>query len=750
MIGIRKKNGSTAAEAAGGFVLALSAGYMLSDAQLAGAVTFADISLAGALSLPTSAAVLTGSLLRSIISENVGRNIVKIAAMIMILIIKLFFDDREEPKFCGIGTALSVFLAGVSVSVLIGEIWYKLIFYIVYGAISGYTAYSAAIIISGLKKRSVIDLTASGGCAYSVVYAIAISVLCTAHVPLIDLGIITGTAVTLGGLHFYRQTGGVVCGALTLCGAFLASPETGLSILLLPVAGLITGYVKERRYVVSAVVFVVTDVMLSVFTGISQGEVSSLINIVCGAFVFTVLAPFYSDRWLITEGSESNALPELMNARMSFLSDSIGNVRSESGRIAELLLDKADAAGDEEEISEQVCTHCFKRLFCWKNNYGTTKRGFRKLGELTEFSAETFPYELSDCLHTDELIELYKERSKQRATAKLLEMRFSESRQLMFEQIKIMEEMISAAGERLDVRYSSSVSCQVAEKLRKFGIVHNNVIAYYNSRNRLLIELYFSYGDCPRSFSRICDLISDELRIPLGSSEAVSSGKEVRVRLYEKPEYSLEVYGASMCAGGNKDNGDTSMVFGDGTGVSYVILSDGMGSGRKAAVESRLVVRLFRKLIGSGVNYISAIKMINSIMVTKSQEESFATLDAVRIDLDSGQLTVIKSGAASTLIKNRDGFVRVAAPNFPIGIYPQSEIYYRDCQFDEGDILIMFSDGVSENEYMYVKELLGKENDLKKIVDEICVKSEIFNPSPRSDDVTVIGVRMCRSQFVNM
>jgi stage II sporulation protein E len=116
-----------------------------------------------------------------------------------------------------------------------------------------------------------------------------------------------------------------------------------LSILLLPVAGLITGYVKERRYVVSAVVFVVTDVMLSVFTGISQGELSSLINIVCGAFVFTVLAPFYSDRWLITEGSESNALPELMNARMSFLSDSIGSVRSESGRIAELLLDKADA-----------------------------------------------------------------------------------------------------------------------------------------------------------------------------------------------------------------------------------------------------------------------------------------------------------------------------------------------------------------------------------------------------------------------
>lgn len=738
------------AEAIGSFILAIAAGYMLSETQLAGVSSFADISLAGALGLPASSAVLTGSLLHSIIGGNIGQNIVKIAAMIMILILKLFFDDRTEPRFCGAGTALSIFLSGTFVSVLIGEVWYKLIFYIVYSAISGYTAYSAAIIISGLRKRSVIDLTSSGGCAYSVVYAIVISILCTAQIPVIDPGIIAGTVVTLCGVYFYRHTGGVVCGSLTVCGAFLASPETGMSIVLLPVAGLITGYVREKKYTLTAAVFVVTDIMLTVFTGVSQNEFIGLIDIVSGAVLFTLLAPLYSDKWFITGSGEESSLPELMNVRMGFLADSIGNVRCESGKIAEILLEKSDCEKDSEDICEQICTQCFKRLDCWKNNYSVTRRGFRKLGELTEFSVEMFPYELSDCLHTEELLELYEDNSKQRTTAKLLEMRFSESRQLMFEQIEIMEEMISAAGERLNVRYSSSVSSQIKEKLRKFGIVHKNVIAYYNHKNRLLIEIYFAYGDCPRSFTRICDLISDELRVSLGNSDPVSSGKEVRVRLFEKPEYSLEVYGASICAGGNEDNGDTSMTFGDGTGVSYVILSDGMGSGRKAAVESQLVVRLFRKLINSGVNYTSAIKMINSVMVTKSQEESFATLDAVRIDLDSGKLTVIKSGAAPTLIKNRDGIIRVAAPNFPIGIYTRSEIFCRNCDFDEGDILIMFSDGVSENEYMYVKELLTSESDLKKIVDEICEKSAIFNPSPSSDDVTVIGVRMCRSQFVNM
>ena len=109
--------------------------------------------------------------------------------------------------------------------------------------------------------------------------------------------------------------------------------------------------------------------------------------------------------------------------------------------------------------------------------------------------------------------------------------------------------------------------------------------------------MYFPGSDSLQSVTRICDLVSDELRLPLESSEPVNSGKELRIRLYESPAYALEVYGASICAEGCKESGDTSLVFNDGTGVSYVILSDGMGSGKKAAFEPTMVVRMFRKLI---------------------------------------------------------------------------------------------------------------------------------------------------------
>ena len=68
----------------------------------------------------------------------------------------------------------------------------------------------------------------------------------------------------------------------------------------------------------------------------------------------------------------------------------------------------------------------------------------------------------------------------------------------------------------------------VAEKLLKHNFCTENVTAFYNSQNRLLIELYFDSEKAPNNCERICDIISDELKISLDYSEPVCSGKEAR------------------------------------------------------------------------------------------------------------------------------------------------------------------------------------------------------------------------------
>ncbi|MCR5600922.1 MAG: SpoIIE family protein phosphatase [Ruminococcus sp.] len=725
-----------------GFAVCTVAGYLLSGTSVGGVSTFADISAAGAVSLPSAVAVFTGSFVHSIISGTVGKNIVKLSALALIVIIKMFLEPRSEPKLNGINTGISVFVSGAAVSAVIGELPYKLLFYLFYGGIAGFAAYSAAIVLYGLRKKRVADISGKGGFSCAVVYIVTIASLCAVKLPALDLGVIAGAAATLTASYFYGQTGGVLCGTLTVGGAFLSSSSAGTEIVLLPVAGLLAGFFNKQRPQTSAVLFTVIYFVMTVFTGLSVNSAESIMNIICAALIFIPVSGRFSDKWISTGTEPAAVFPDVINTRMSFLSDTFRELRCESERISDILADGSDNDREIAENSEAVCSMCYRRPFCWKSDRGNTYRGFSKLSEMCEFSRESFPSELSDCLHKDELLDAFNRSSHEKAAAKLMEMRFSESRSLLHEQMKITEELIRAAGERLDVRCSETVSRSIRAKLCKFGFEPTAVIAYYNARDRLLAEVYFSADNAPESSRRICDLIADELHLQLDCTEFVRSGNEVRIRVFEKPAYSMEVYAASSCAENESANGDTHTAFTDGAGIGYVVLSDGMGTGRNASAESHMVVGLFKRLTASGVNFESAIKLINSIMITKSSEESFATLDVLRIDLDECVLTVVKSGAAATLIRHRGGVMKITAPTFPIGIYERSEIFTRVCEFEAGDIVIMFSDGISENAYPFIKELLLGGDDIRHIVSEICSKAEVFNPTIHADDVTVIGVKV--------
>lgn len=724
------------------YAVCAAAGFLLSGTKVGGVASFADISAAGAVGLSSAAAVFTGSFVHSIIAGTIGRNIVKLSALALIIIIKMFLEPRNDTKLNGINTGISVFVSGTAVSAIIGELPYKLMFYGFYGALSGFTAYAGAQVFQGIKKKRVIDLSGTGGFSCAVVYIVAVSSLCAVKLPAVDIGIIVGSVITLMGAYFYGQTGGVLCGALTVCGAFLSSSSAGMNIVLLPAAGLLAGFFNKQRPQTFAAIFTVISFVMTVFTGLSVDSVGSMIDIVCAAFIFIPASGYFSDKWIKTGTESTAALPDTINTRMGFLSDTFRELRNESERISEILAHRSDKEREIEENSELVCSMCYRRPFCWKSDRGNTYRGFARLSEMCEFAKESFPTELADCLHKDELLDAFNRSSHEKAAAKLMEMRFAESRSLLHEQMKITEELIRAAGERLDVRFSETVGRSIRNKLQKFGFETTAVIAYYNSRNRLLAEVYFSVENAPDSNTRICDLIADELHLQLDCTEIVRSGNELQIRVFEKPAYSMEVYAASSCAENESANGDSHTAFTDGAGTGYVVLSDGMGTGRNASTESRMVVGLFRRLVTGGVNFESAIKLVNSIMVTKSREESFATLDALRINLDECGLTVIKSGAAATLIRHRGGVLKITAPTFPIGIYERSEVFTRECEFEAGDIVIMFSDGISENAYPFIKELLLGGDDIRHIVSEICSKAEVFNPTIHADDVTVIGVKV--------
>ena len=742
MINIKKLKDWQYSKPAAAFAACLAAGFMLSGTKVGGVASFADISLAGAVGLSSAAAVFTGGMISCIFSGTVGVNIVKLSSIALIIIIKMFFEPKNDEKLCGINTGASVFISGAAVSAVIGELPQKLPFYVFYGGLAGFTAYSAARFLMGVKRQRIIDLSGSSGFACAVVYIVAVASLCGADIPAVNAGVVLGGAVTLIGAYFYGQTGGVICGALTVCGAFLSSSEAGMGIVLLPAAGLMTGYMRRKKPFIAAAFFVGIVFVFTVLTGLTVSSAVGMIDIIFVAVLFIPASSSFSDKWVRTGSAENTSFADMINTRMGFLSETVGELRKESERVAHMLAERTENISVIEANTEEVCSLCYRRPFCWKSDKGNTYRGFYKLAEMGEFAQESFPQELADCLHKEKLMSVFKRSAAERSAAKLMEMRFAESRELLHEQMLITEDMIRSAGERLDVRYSETTGRSIRHKLEKFGFFPSSVIAYYNSRGRLIADIYFLQDNAPDNSTRICDLAADELHMQLSCTELIRSGKELRMRIYERPRYSIEAYASSSCAENSAANGDTHMVFTDGAGMGYVVLSDGMGTGKNASFQSRMVAGLFRRLVSCGVNIGSAVKMINSFMVTKSSDESFATLDALSIDLDECRLTVMKSGAAATLVRHCGNVMKITAPTFPIGIYEHSEVFTRECEFDAGDIVIMFSDGISENAYPFITELLLGGDDLKHIVDEICTKADVFNQTIHSDDVTVIGVRV--------
>lgn len=723
-----------------GAVVSLIGGFLLAGTEINGTSSFIGVSVCGAVNPLNSMSVLIGSLLRYILAGNIHKNIILICAMIFIITGKLFTVSFENPTFCGTATAISLFASGLIVSAIIGESIFKILFYLVYSIFAGFTSYFLVISEGSLRRQRVIDLKSGISCAYAVIYIVIVATLSSFDLIFVNVGRILGIAVTLIAGYHYGYTGGVLCGALTTCGIFLSSKETGMPFVLLSVAGLLSGYIHKNSMTAVAILFNASSILFIVITGQSEALIYCICDLIIGTVLFFTICPNISDKWVVT-GKSEKGIGDIISSRMEFLASSISALRDDSEKISCILSCRSGRADEVEQISDKVCSDCQNKTICWYRNYEEKRRGFKKLLRNDEVAVENFPYELKDCLKKEELSEAFRKNNLERITAKLMDMRFSESRKLLFEQIKITEEIILSASEKINVRYSETISKTVRAKLEKYGYKTSNIIAYYNRRNRLLIEIYFELEEAPANCVRICDLISDELKINLDFTEPMRSGREVRVRIFEKTKYNVQSCVQSMCAVNSSESGDTSDIFTDGIGSSYVVLSDGMGSGKSAALESKMVVSMFKKLIVSGVEYLSAIKLINSIMLNKSRNEAFATLDAVKIDMDTCGLVVIKSGASATLIRHKSQVIKITSPTFPIGIIQEAEAFSCEYEFERNDIIIMLSDGISENEYHFIKELLLRKDDLKQIVSEICAKSEKFTGGKRRDDITVIGIK---------
>jgi stage II sporulation protein E len=168
-----------------------------------------------------------------------------------------------------------------------------------------------------------------------------------------------------------------------------------------------------------------------------------------------------------------------------------------------------------------------------------------------------------------------------------------------------------------------------------------------------------------------------------------------------------------------------------------------MGTGEKAREYSKITLRLIKQLLSAGFNKEESVNLINSRLNMFEENERFSTLDATILDLFIGKIEILKSGACATFIKNKKEIRKIQSETMPLGADSTAEVQSQTEDIEDGEIIIMCSDGVldSKGDYgVWMEDFIKKinTNSVQKIADLILAEALDNNFGVAQDDMTVI------------
>jgi serine phosphatase RsbU (regulator of sigma subunit) len=182
-------------------------------------------------------------------------------------------------------------------------------------------------------------------------------------------------------------------------------------------------------------------------------------------------------------------------------------------------------------------------------------------------------------------------------------------------------------------------------------------------------------------------------------------------------------------------------------GRFYMILSDGMGSGKEAALTSGIVVTLLTRLIQAGAELETALKMMNQIVRTAERECS-ATVDIAEIDLVTGEAKFIKSGAAPSFVLRNGSIFRLQSKTVPIGIMRALDAEMIRFDIEAGDTVVMVSDGAarSYDEAPWLLDLMTNDANVLRGDERTGAMTIVSEAALRgaTDDITAGVVRVAK------
>ncbi|MBQ7411101.1 MAG: SpoIIE family protein phosphatase [Clostridia bacterium] len=312
---------------------------------------------------------------------------------------------------------------------------------------------------------------------------------------------------------------------------------------------------------------------------------------------------------------------------------------------------------------------------------------------------------------------------------------------------KVIDKCADEIKESNNPFYKKEQEITVLLKNKNINVESCNVKLLKNGK--YIIELKLDYNDLRLRDKNIMINIGDVVSKSIGTKVTLQRERnnEEENEYYQvyssEDKFVLQVGSSKITKENSEVSGDCSLQIKLADGKYLLAIADGMGSGEKARECSKITLRLMKQMLSAGFNKEESIEMINSRINLLGTTERYSTLDASILDLYTGKLEILKNGACFTYIKNKKNIKKIESSNIPIGIMDKIEVKTETVDINDGDIIVMCTDGVldsKEENSEWIEDFLKNisTNNVQKIADLLLAEAVDNSYGVVRDDMTVI------------
>lgn len=573
-------------------------------------------------------------------------------------------------------------------------------------------------------------------------------------------GIALGRALSILIILICGKYGGLLSGAVAggavAFSAMLSGGGAAYFSAVYALAGILSGIFSTKgKYAQIAAAGAVT-VIGALALGASADVAMRIIEMLAGAILFLLLprgaaAPlgriFSAYPQIITPAGIKKAVTMRLQLSSNALSDVSDTVEQVSTQLSKI--NSPDYGKVIERIEGDACAGCKFRLHCWETKRAQTLEAILEMTKAVKQGDEqpenAAPPELRGlCIRLEALGEAVKRHYSAYTTAIAAEARLEELRSVVSDQFSGISYMLSDLSNELEreEKFDSSSAALAAEAMRELGLGADECSCCIDRFGRMTVkiklkktrDLIINKRQLMKALSLACERDFD---IPAVSE----AGNDVFITVGERTAYTVQLGVHQISAFDARLCGDAYRSFNDGKGHFTVVLSDGMGTGGRAAVDGAMASGIISRLLRAGFGYDCSLRMLNSAMLFKSTDESLATVDIVSIDLHSGAAEMLKAGAAPTLLRRSGRTGKAESRSLPVGILRDIGFDRASVKLKAGDIVLMMSDGAVSEGTDWIRDELSawQDGSAQDLAEHICNAARRRRSDEHEDDITVIA-----------